>query len=214
MKKTIVIFGAGEGISFEVAKKFLENGFKVALISRNVEKLNKLKQELTKIGENISLHPCDVTDEDELNKVIDEILEANNSVNVVLYNAAKMRQGNILNESYTALIEDFKVNVAAIAPIVKRFKDPLSSAKGSLLITGGGIAIQPFPEYASLSLGKAALRNLTQSIRESLSPFDIFVGTIQISGAISKETHLYHPRHIAELFWSQHVDRSSAEIIL
>lgn len=37
MKKTIVIFGAGEGISLETAKKFLANGFKVALVSSVLE---------------------------------------------------------------------------------------------------------------------------------------------------------------------------------
>lgn len=40
--KTIAIVGAGPGLGLSIAKKFGKNGFQVALVARNEEKLNQL----------------------------------------------------------------------------------------------------------------------------------------------------------------------------
>ncbi|MES9743787.1 SDR family NAD(P)-dependent oxidoreductase, partial [Priestia megaterium] len=48
--KNIVIVGAGPGLGMSIAKKFGKNGFRVALIARNEEKLNHLVIELEQLG--------------------------------------------------------------------------------------------------------------------------------------------------------------------
>jgi short-subunit dehydrogenase len=50
MKKTIAIMGAGPGLGLSIAKKFGANGFQVALISRNADKLNTLVEELRSLN--------------------------------------------------------------------------------------------------------------------------------------------------------------------
>ena len=42
MQKSILIIGAGTGLSLGVAQKFGEQGYKVGLISRNADNLEKL----------------------------------------------------------------------------------------------------------------------------------------------------------------------------
>lgn len=44
--KTIAIIGAGLGLGLSIAKKFGAQGFKVALVSRNTEKLEIITNEL------------------------------------------------------------------------------------------------------------------------------------------------------------------------
>jgi len=214
MNKTIVIFGAGEGISFELAKIFVQNNFNVTLISRNIFKLEKIKETLIQINNNVKIFSCDISDEKQLNQTIDTILEENNEIDAVLYNAAHIKQGNILDESFKTIVDDFKINVASLVTIVQRFRPALSRSTGALLITGGGIGIKPNPDYVSLSLGKAALRNLTQSINKTLSGENVFVSTILINSYVSTEKKLHNPKNIADIFWNLYRDRSVSEVLL
>ena len=50
MKKLITIIGAGKGISQSIAKKFGNEGFKIALIARNESNLQELVMQLSKLG--------------------------------------------------------------------------------------------------------------------------------------------------------------------
>lgn len=212
MKKTIVILGAGEGISFEVAKIFLSEGFEVVLVSRNLKRLEKYRTRLSE--DKVKIYDADLSDETQLNTVIGNILEDNDSIDVVLYNAANIAADTIFDVSFKGLIEDFKVNVAPLVTIVQGFNTKLSETKGALLITGGGIGINPNPEYVSLSLGKAALRNLTWSIKETLSKDGIFVATLLVNSYVNSKVSLHNPKNIANTFWNLYVDRTVNEIIL
>ena len=212
MSKTILIFGAGEGISFEVARKFLSQNFKVILISRTLEKLKKLQTQLS--TENVSIYAADISDERQLAQVITEILDENKTIDVVHYNAANLVGSTVLDISAEQLINDFKVNVSGLVTVVQKFQDRLKESKGALLVTGGGLGMSPHPDYVSLSLGKAALKNLTSNIKETLSKDDIYVGTVIINGYVHSGSNLHSPENIAATFWNLQLDRTVNEVIL
>jgi short-subunit dehydrogenase len=213
-KKVLVIFGAGEGISLSVAERFLRNNFKVVLVSRSMKSLLKIKEKLKGTDDQVQIIACDIADAEKLSSSMQNILESNPNIDCILYNAAHLIQGNIFQETIANLVEDFKVNVAPLIPIVQIFKETLASSGGAILVTGGGIAIEPNQDFVSLSLGKSALRNLTQSIVKTLSSTGIFIGTILVQGYVSKEKHLHNPDIIAKIFWELYLDRSVNEIIL
>jgi len=48
--KTIVLVGARPGLEFSLAKKSGSNGFQVALVSRNQEKLDQFSNQLHGMG--------------------------------------------------------------------------------------------------------------------------------------------------------------------
>jgi NAD(P)-dependent dehydrogenase (short-subunit alcohol dehydrogenase family) len=75
--------------------------------------------------------------------------------------------------------------------------------RGSILFTGGGLALGPAPQYASLAMGKAALRNLAYSLGGELEDENILVGTVTIAGYIKPGTH-FAPERIADAFWALH----------
>ena len=75
--------------------------------------------------------------------------------------------------------------------------------RGTILFTGGGFAYEPAMNYASLSLSKAALRNLTYSLAQELGAFGIHVATVTVYGFVQSGTH-YDPGRIAEAFIRLH----------
>lgn len=64
--KTIAIVGAGAGLGMSIAKKFGQNGFRVALIARNGDKLNQLISELEQLGIEAAPFQADILNKEEI----------------------------------------------------------------------------------------------------------------------------------------------------
>jgi short-subunit dehydrogenase len=78
------------------------------------------------------------------------------------------------------------------------------SARGSgtVLLTGGGLALEPSPEYLSLSIGKAGIRTLALSLFESLKEKGIHVATVTVAALVSPGSK--DATAVAEHFWQLH----------
>ena len=72
--------------------------------------------------------------------------------------------------------------------------------QGAILFTGGGLALEPFAEWTSLALGKAALRSLAVSLFNELSPKGIHGAVLAICDIV-KEVGPFDPDEIAKDYW-------------
>ncbi len=87
--KVIIVTGGGSGLGKSMTKYFLELGAKVAIVSRNLEKLEVAAQELreqTK-GE-VMTYACDVRDYEKVVQMRDAVISHFGKVDVLLNNAA------------------------------------------------------------------------------------------------------------------------------
>jgi len=111
--KTILIIGAGTGLSLGVARKFGKQGFIVGLISRSESNLEKLNDILK--SENIQSYyaPADVRNTESLKEAISKLRNNVGSIDVLFYNVADVKAKDILEETSASLIDDFSRNVAA-----------------------------------------------------------------------------------------------------
>ncbi|UZJ79273.1 hypothetical protein [Fictibacillus sp. KU28468] len=76
---------------------------------------------------------------------------------------------------------------------------------------GGGLALDPYADYASLAFGKAGIRNLAYSLSQELSDKGIYVGTLTVKGFVKKGTP-FSPEHIAATFYTMNQERSETEV--
>jgi short-subunit dehydrogenase len=210
MKKTIAIIGTGFGISKATALHFGRQGYNVALISRTAEKLENLVNELNAEAIEASFLVADVSDAAQLTAAISSI----DNLAVLHYNAYSANATPILLEEEQAMIYDFKVNVVGLLTAVKAALNSLEENKGAVLITGGGLAKYPHPDYASLSIGKAAQANLANSLSQALSQKNIFVGLLQINGFVNEGDAIYNPSNIASKIWEIYSQKSTFETTL
>ena len=87
--KVIVITGGGSGLGKAMTKYFMELGAKVAITSRDLEKLKKTATELeTETGGKCLPVQCDVRHYDQVEAMLAEVLKTYGKVNVLLNNAA------------------------------------------------------------------------------------------------------------------------------
>ncbi len=213
MSKVIVIIGAGPGIGQAVAEKFGTEGFSVALISRRKEKLEKLRNELAEKGIDAHAFVGDAGDAESMKDAFNQIWEIWEHIDVVHYNAAKLKMVNIANETADGLTRDFKVNVAGAMTMVNLVaSDMEKKGEGTILLTGGGFALEPNPDFGSLAIGKAGIRNLAGSLHAAMKSKNIFVGTVTVCGYVKQDAEKHNPRNIAAQFWKLYTDRNEFEI--
>ncbi|REE01668.1 SDR family NAD(P)-dependent oxidoreductase [Marinoscillum furvescens] len=205
MEKVIVIVGMGGGISYAAALKWGREGYHIAMISRNEEKLKAFQEMLLNDGIKCSYFVADAAVQKTLTEAFRSIKVAHGNPEVLLYNAARKKDKNILRESIASLATDFKTNVGGAVHAVKQVVRAMKKAnKGTILFTGGGLAIDPHPNHGSLALGKAALLNLCKQLSQELNYTNIKVGTVVVKGFVQAKDLRYNPTAIAEELWKIH----------
>jgi len=213
MRKKLVIIGAGHGISKAVAKKFGTEDYHIILIARRDEVLAEISEELEKQNISSQYFVADARDTDSMRDVFEQIWEEYQFVDTILYNVYNNKQVSIEEETADSITKDFKTNVAAAFTAIQLvLPDMEKHNTGTILLTGGGLALKPFPLFGSLSIGKAGLRSLAESLHIALKPKNIYVGTVTICGQVSEEDEKYNPTKIADLFWQLNTERADFEI--
>lgn len=213
MKKSMIIIGAGEGLSLATALQFGREGYQIGLISRSENNLNKLIQILSAANIRAWYEVADVSNADDLHIAINKLNHYLEGADVLLYNAANLKQKNILTETPEALAEDFKINVIGLQQAYNFLYNTLKCKKGSVLVSGGGFALHPSADYGSLSIGKAALRSLIFQLDETGKRDDIYIGLLTIAGHIQKNSATHAPAILADLFWKMNSERKDIELL-
>lgn len=78
-----------------------------------------------------------------------------------------------------------------------------AAGRGTILFTGGGLALEPYPEWATLAAGKAALRSLGLGLHKQLLPWSIHVAVVAVAGIVEPEGP-FDPDRIADQYWRLH----------
>lgn len=213
MKKTIVVVGAGKGLGNGVAEKFGHQDFRVILMARNDEHLKGYAAEFAAKGIEVHTKAADAADFNAFGKAFREVVEAYGTPDVLFYNVGVTIADAEVEMTTQTLVDRYAVDVAGAYNCVKLVDTEDFAAKhGAILITGGGLALQPYAGYLPLSMDKAALRAMVQALSPVLKEKGIYIGTVQVTGTIGSND-FYAPQTIAEEFWKLYAQRDTNEII-
>ena len=213
MKKLLVVIGAGKGLGNGVAEKFAANGFRVVLMARSEERLNAYAADFAARGLEAYTQKADVTDTDAFAKQFHQVVETYGVPDAVFYNVGITLPDADCEINAKTMADRYRADVIGAFNTV-RLLDTEAFAKknGAILITGGGLALQPYAEYLPLSMDKAALRAMVQALSPALQAKGIYIGTVQVTGVIGSNEH-FAPKRIAEEFWQLYSERKTAEVI-
>ena len=204
MKPACLVVGAGPGIGQSVAIAFAREGYDVALASRSVAKIKVFQPSVEKAGAKVRTYAVDGGDEAGLRGLFASVRQDFGDPDVVIYNPAAHAPGKPTTLSSEKLAADFRTNVmGALICAQEAAPAMMSKGRGTILLTGGGFAHEPAANYASLSLTKAALRNLTFSLAQELGAHGIHVATVTVYGFVQRGTH-YDPARIADAYLKLH----------
>ena len=200
--KKITILGSGDGISKGVARKFGKEGFGILLISRTESKLQNLVAELAEESIEADYAVADASDQEQLYAALAELRDRNGHSDMILYNAAALDAKDLLEQDWETIRHTMDTTVGGAFHMLKLVLSfCLDQDRGKIFFTGGGLAMQGHPQWTSLSMGKAALRNLVQAGQARAKNSNVHVAQVTVCGAVNPDDPKYKPAAIAEEFW-------------
>ncbi len=196
-----LVVGAGPGLGAAIARRFAAGGFTVSLVARHRETLDRV---LANMPAGHVGYVGDAGNPDSLNSAIAAAVAAAGPIDVLAFNALSMTPGLPTALSEQMLTGDFRASVVGALTAAKAALPAMREAgRGTILLTGGGFALRPMAQLASVGISKAALRNLAFSLAEEAGPLGIHVATVTVGGIIKDGTP-FAPDRVAEEFWQLH----------
>ncbi|WP_458098211.1 SDR family oxidoreductase [Roseomonas sp. WA12] len=202
-----MIIGAGPGIGQATADRFGKAGWNVVLTGRNPTRLSTLKETLRAQGIAAHAVPADATDPAALSDAMAEAERLTGYLDVVHYNVAVVRQQDLFSMTDDEIAQDLAINVAGGLHAIRAAVTAFGDRRGTILVTGGGLAGSPHADYASLGLGKAALRNVVQGLAAPLAARGIRIAIATVATTVSPGSS--EARDVAGLLWSLATDPGS-----
>ncbi|KAF2786654.1 NAD(P)-binding protein [Melanomma pulvis-pyrius CBS 109.77] len=223
--RTIVVFGSGPGIGNHVASSFAAHGFThVILLARNTERLSTDAAFVKSASPNVNVTTLrlDLADLSSIPSVLSKIEDLAPELEVVFFNAAVVKfTGTALDAPVSELETDFKVtNLALYAisqwaiPRLQALAKAKPTTKPSLLVTNSHLPWDPIPQLLSLSLVKAAQRNMVTSFSRAYSETGVHFGLIAVQGVVSPEAKVVNPANIAEKMWEFFEEGTALEVLI
>ncbi|KAJ7182886.1 hypothetical protein C8R43DRAFT_911487 [Mycena crocata] len=100
-KGVALVTGAAQGIGKEIALRLADDGFDVAVndIPSNAKNLGLVLEDIQGKGRKSSSHIADVTFEEQVKNMIDEVVAAHGALDVIVANAGVIKWASILDTS-------------------------------------------------------------------------------------------------------------------
>jgi short-subunit dehydrogenase len=179
--RIILITGASSGIGASVATQLGAAGATVLLVARTREKLEEVADEVEDGGGTAYVHPCDLSNPDDVDRMAKEVLAEHDHVDVLVNNAGKSIRRSV-NRSYDRF-HDYQRTMALnyFAP-VKLILDllPIMRERGAghiVNVSTIGLQINT-PRFAAYLASKAALDAFSRSIGPEIISDSVHVTTV------------------------------------
>ena len=208
-KRICLVTGVGPGTGTSMVKRFSKGDYRTLMLSRSKERLS----ELEKIVPNSRSFPCDVSNEIDMEKTINQIKSEEGIPDVLIHNAVRGSRGNFLEIKTKDLLKNFEINTMGLLYLVRGFaKEMIARGSGSIIVTGNTSARRGKAWFANTAPTKAAQRILAESMARELGPRGIHVAYILIDAVIDlgwtreiwskkSDDFFIQPNAIAEEAW-------------
>jgi len=180
-----LITGASRGIGAAVARGFAESecALDLALVARNRDGLEDVAAQCRTLGADSDVYPCDLTDENSVDRMCRHILDKKGAPAVLINNAGSFESGGLRDTNSETFLRQVGVNLTSAFNISSRLVPPMmDAAKGHVFFVGSVASIRGYPGGLAYCAAKHGLLGLARSIREETKESGVRVTTL-IPGA-------------------------------
>lgn len=206
--KVIVVTGASRGLGEAMAVGFAQEGAHLVLAARTTDDLERVAQLSREAGaQGVDLVPTDITDESQVQKLVEETVSAHGRIDVFVANAGTSygmltdkRYGELVSYDLDIVEQLFKTNVFGTWLCLKAALAVMK--EGSSFITIGSEAGRlRYPRAGMYAVTKSAVDALTEITAKEFADKGIRVNTLSPGGMV--DTQLFGPDGMPD-FLKQH----------
>jgi len=183
--KVVVITGASSGLGEATARRLASHGAKLVLGARRIDRLQVLAQELS-LGKDAAIQ-TDVTQCDQVKRLVDHAVQAHGRIDVILNNAGLMPHSPLERGKVQDWERMIDVNIKGVLYGIAAALPHMKAQKSGHIINVSSVAGRLVrPGSAVYSATKHAVRVISEGLRQEVKPYNIR-STIISPGAVATE---------------------------
>jgi thioester reductase-like protein len=179
--KIILVTGASSGIGRELALKIGEAGGEVILVSRTREKLDEVAEQVRNVGGTAHVHPADLSDVDDVERMAKEVLDEHERVDILVNNA-----GRSIRRSVEASYDRFhdyertmQLNYFGALKLIMTLMPGMRERKQGHIINVSSIGVQTnTPRFSAYVASKSALDAFARCVAPETVSDRVFFTTV------------------------------------
>ncbi len=193
--QTVVVTGASRGIGKTVALSFADSGANVALLSRTLNDLVELENEITADGGSAISISTDVSNLDSFQSAVKQIIDKFGNVDILVNNAGITRDNLMLRLKPEDWDLVMNINLKGCFNGIKSVTKPMmKTRKGRVINITSVVGLTGNAGQANYSASKAGILGLTKSAAKELASRNITVNAVapgyietEMTAALSEE---------------------------
>ena len=132
--KVVVISGVGPALGTTLARRCAEAGADLVLAARTVERLDDVAKQITDTGRRAVAVGTDITDEEQVNNLVEASLAAYGRVDVLINNAFRVPSMKPLaNTTFQHIRDAIELTVLGALRLTQGFTPALADSNGSVV---------------------------------------------------------------------------------
>lgn len=180
--KTVLITGASSGFGKATAELLAQDGHKLILIARRIERLQELQ---TTLNTEVHIAQVDVTQREQVERFFTEIPEGFRNIDVLVNNAGLARGLDLAQDAdldnWEAMIE---TNVKGMTYVARMALETMKKRNTGHIVNIGSVAgSAPYPRSNVYGATKAFVHQFSRNLRADLIGTDIRVSNIEPGAA-------------------------------
>ncbi|MBO0680916.1 SDR family oxidoreductase [Mycolicibacterium sp. S2-37] len=177
--KVVVVSGVGPALGTTLARRCAEEGADLVLAARTVERLEDVARQVTDLGRRAVSIGTDITDEAQVNNLVEQTLQEYGRVDVLINNAFRVPSMKPLaNTTFEHMKDAIELTVFGALRMIQGFTPALAEANGSVVNVNSMVVRHSQAKYGAYKMAKSALLAMSQSLATELGEQGIRVNSI------------------------------------
>ena len=195
-KKLAIVTGAARGIGLATALMFNENGYKVAVVDNDKKEIDNLPLK----NKDMKTFCFDISNDYELEKMYNQILEWHNRIDVLVNNAGVADFGNIEETNFKRWNEVMKTNLDGVFLCSQKAIMHLKKTKGNIINIASISGLRASTLRVAYGTSKAAVIQLTKQQAVELGEHGIRVNCVAPGPVKTKLAMAVHTQDIIDAY--------------
>ena len=196
MDKVAIITGAARGIGLATAKIFLQQNYKVVIVDRDKNEVNKLKLKNDKLLKYI----CDISDPKKNKSMIEDIYKWGKRIDILVNNAGVADFGKIETVKFKNWRKIMDTNLDGTFLTTQNVIKYLKKTKGNIINIASISGLRASTLRIAYGTSKAAIIQLTQQQAIELGEFGIRVNCVSPGPVKTKLAKAVHTPDIVKAY--------------
>ncbi len=169
-----IVTGASSGLGRALSELLCEKGYTIYVVARSKDKLEKLKQQTSKLPGKIEIISGDLTDSKFRENLISEVIKKQGKIDFLFNNAGFGKAMFLEKMSNQEIQLMFNLNIVAYSHLSSLALTHMKKAdKGRIINTGSVVAFTPLPYFTVYNATKSAVYAFNRSLRYELKGTNI-----------------------------------------